>query len=33
MAEFTQNIAEKGLTTALTERDSKFGDYRTTTKK
>ena len=32
MAEFTKNIAEKGLTTALTERDSKFGDYRTTTK-
>ena len=32
MAEFTKNIAEKGLTTALTERDSKFGDYRTTSR-
>ena len=32
MAEFTKNIAEKGLTTALSERDEAFGDYRHTTK-
>ena len=32
MAEFTKNIADKGLTTALSERDAKFGDYRHTTK-
>jgi enoyl-CoA hydratase len=32
MAEFTGNIAQKGLTGALQERDEKFGDYRTTTK-
>ena len=31
MAEFVGNIQNKGLTTALTERDSTFGDYRTTT--
>jgi enoyl-CoA hydratase len=30
MAEFTGNIAQKGLTGALQERDEKFGDYRTT---
>jgi hypothetical protein len=30
MAEFTGAIKEKGLTGALTERDSGFGDYRTT---
>jgi len=29
MAEFTGNIAQKGLTGALQERDSTFGDYRT----
>jgi len=29
MADFTGNAREKGLTTALSERDSKFGDYRT----
>jgi enoyl-CoA hydratase len=29
MAEFTGAIADKGLTGALQERDSKFGDYRT----
>jgi enoyl-CoA hydratase len=32
MAEFTKNIAEKGLTTALSERDAVHGDYRHTTK-
>src|SRR4051794_12776215 len=31
MAEFTKNIADKGLTTALSERDAAFGDYRHTT--
>jgi enoyl-CoA hydratase len=30
MADFVGNIKEKGLTGALTERDEKFGDYRTT---
>jgi enoyl-CoA hydratase len=30
MADFRANIAEKGLTGALQERDSPFGDYRTT---
>jgi enoyl-CoA hydratase len=29
MARFTANIKEKGLTSALTERDEAFGDYRT----
>ena len=29
MAEFTSNIREKGLTSALSERDTPFGDYRT----
>ena len=29
MAEFVGNIQQKGLTGALTERDSSFGDYRT----
>jgi enoyl-CoA hydratase len=29
MADFVGNTKEKGLTGALTERDSKFGDYRT----
>jgi enoyl-CoA hydratase len=29
MAEFTGSIREKGLTSALQERDEKFGDYRT----
>src|SRR3954451_23874967 len=28
MADFTKNIQEKGLTTALSERDAAFGDYR-----
>src|SRR5688500_10532913 len=32
MAEFTKNIAEKGLTSALSERDAAHGDYRLTTK-
>jgi enoyl-CoA hydratase len=31
MADFTANIKEKGLTSALQERDTPFGDYRTTT--
>src|SRR4051812_24087866 len=30
MAEFIGNSQKKGLTNALTERDGKFGDYRTT---
>jgi enoyl-CoA hydratase len=29
MAEFTSKIREKGLTSALSERDTPFGDYRT----
>jgi enoyl-CoA hydratase len=29
MARFIADIQEKGLTGALTERDGKFGDYRT----
>jgi enoyl-CoA hydratase len=29
MRQFTQNIAAKGLTAALQERDTPFGDYRT----
>jgi enoyl-CoA hydratase len=29
MADFVATMRSKGLTTALTERDSKFGDYRT----
>ena len=29
MQEFVGKIAEKGLTAALHERDSAFGDYRT----
>jgi enoyl-CoA hydratase len=29
MAEFTSNIRAKGLTAALSERDTPFGDYRT----
>jgi len=29
MADFVGNTQEKGLTGALTERDAKFGDYRT----
>ncbi len=29
MADFVGNIRSKNLTTALTERDTKFGDYRT----
>lgn len=29
MARFTANIKEKGLTSALSERDEAFGDYRT----
>ena len=29
MAEFVGNIQQKGLTATLTERDSSFGDYRT----
>lgn len=29
MADFVGNTKEKGLTGALTERDAKFGDYRT----
>jgi enoyl-CoA hydratase len=29
MAEFTTKIREKGLTSALSERDTPFGDYRT----
>jgi enoyl-CoA hydratase len=32
MREFTANIKAKGLTTALSERDKPFGDYRTTTR-
>jgi enoyl-CoA hydratase len=32
MADFVANIQAKSLTGALTERDSKFGDYRTTDK-
>ena len=31
MREFTTNIKEHGLTSALSERDAPFGDYRTTT--
>jgi enoyl-CoA hydratase len=31
MAEFNANIQAKGLTSALQERDTPFGDYRTTT--
>ena len=30
MAEFLCNVREQGLTSALTERDAPFGDYRTT---
>jgi enoyl-CoA hydratase len=30
MRQFTENIKAKGLTTALSERDKPFGDYRTT---
>ena len=29
MADFVGASREKGLTAALTERDAKFGDYRT----
>jgi enoyl-CoA hydratase len=29
MADFVANIQRGGLTSALTERDSTFGDYRT----
>jgi hypothetical protein len=29
MADFVGKIREKGLTSALDERDSQFGDYRT----
>jgi hypothetical protein len=29
MAEFTTKIREQGLTSALSERDTPFGDYRT----
>jgi enoyl-CoA hydratase len=29
MHEFVRNVSEKGLTTALDERDGTFGDYRT----
>jgi enoyl-CoA hydratase len=32
MRQFTENIKAKGLTTALSERDKPFGDYRTTTR-
>jgi enoyl-CoA hydratase len=31
MRQFTENIKAKGLTSALSERDKPFGDYRTTT--
>jgi enoyl-CoA hydratase len=31
MAEFIASSQQKGLTQTLTDRDSKFGDYRTTT--
>jgi enoyl-CoA hydratase len=30
MADFLGNVREQGLTSALTERDAPFGDYRTT---
>jgi enoyl-CoA hydratase len=32
MERFIAEIQEKGLTGALTERDAKFGDYRTAEK-
>jgi enoyl-CoA hydratase len=31
MADFNANIQQKGLTSALQERDTPFGDYRTNT--
>ena len=31
MRQFTENIKAKGLTSALSDRDKPFGDYRTTT--